>query len=75
MMHVDSQNPLQYSAGSAAKSAVGITTPVFPRPAQNACVLRPRTALPFCYGGWAGPPSGGPGWFGPVVVTPFSPPP
>ncbi|MES2826496.1 MAG: hypothetical protein V4732_23115 [Pseudomonadota bacterium] len=29
MLHVDSQNPLQYSAGSAAKSAVGITTPVF----------------------------------------------
>ncbi|MES2674446.1 MAG: hypothetical protein V4660_09400 [Pseudomonadota bacterium] len=28
MLHVDSQNALQYSAGSAAKSAVGILTPV-----------------------------------------------
>jgi probable addiction module antidote protein len=36
------------------------------------CVL---ARLRLRYGGWAGPPSGGPGWFGPVLRTPFSPPP
>ncbi len=37
-------------------------------PAQL-CVL---ARLRLRYGGWAGPPSGGPGWFGPVLRTPFS---
>ena len=36
------------------------------------CVL---AQLRLCYGGWVGPPSGGPGWLGLVVRTLLSPPP